>query len=264
MDRWLIGLDVDGTILHHDGHLSPEVVRAVREVREAGHHVVIATGRSVLSATPVAHQLGITNGLMVCSNGAVTVELTPDAEGGWRLVEEVTFTPRTLLERLARLHPDARMGAERVGHGFAVNQPFPEWEDMDDRSIVPWCELCDTPTSRITFRAEVADEHQLLSEVADLGLHGVTYDIGEVSWMDVTPEGVTKAAGMEQVRRLLKVEPHLTFAAGDMDNDKEMLAWAARGVAMGQASPQVQACADEVTAPIEEDGLARVLDTLPR
>ena len=49
---------------------------------------------------------------------------------------------------------------------------------------------------------------------------------------------------------------------GDGRNDVEMLAWAGRGVAMGQAVPEVQAAADEVTASVDEDGVALVLENL--
>ena len=41
-----------------------------------------------------------------------------------------------------------------------------------------------------------------------------------------------------------------------------MLEWAARGVAMGQAPDEVKAAADEVTAPIDDDGAALVLRSL--
>jgi hydroxymethylpyrimidine pyrophosphatase-like HAD family hydrolase len=36
----------------------------------------------------------------------------------------------------------------------------------------------------------------------------------------------------------------------------EMLRWAGRGVAMGQAVEEVRAAADDVTAPVGEDGVA--------
>ena len=49
---------------------------------------------------------------------------------------------------------------------------------------------------------------------------------------------------------------------GDQRNDLEMLRWAARGVAMGNAPDEVKAAADEVTGDVLEDGLADVLDSL--
>jgi hypothetical protein len=44
--------------------------------------------------------------------------------------------------------------------------------------------------------------------------------------------------------------------AGDGRNDIEMLRWARRGVAVGQATQDVVDAADAVTAPAEDDGVA--------
>jgi len=49
MAERLVALDLDGTTLRHDGTLSAAVRDAVREVADAGVHVVIATGRSIVS-----------------------------------------------------------------------------------------------------------------------------------------------------------------------------------------------------------------------
>ena len=52
------------------------------------------------------------------------------------------------------------------------------------------------------------------------------------------------------------------MAVGDGRNDIEMLTWARRGVAMGQAPAEVIAAADEVTHSVFEDGAAHVLRSL--
>ena len=64
------------------------------------------------------------------------------------------------------------------------------------------------------------------------------------------------------IRRRLSVEPRHTTAVGDGRNDLEMFAWAARGVAMGNAPEEVKAVADEVAGDVEEDGLVDVLRSL--
>ena len=53
-----------------------------------------------------------------------------------------------------------------------------------------------------------------------------------------------------------------TIAFGDADNDLEMLQLAGIGVAMGNALPQVRACADMVTDTVENDGIAHALQKL--
>ena len=56
-----------------------------------------------------------------------------------------------------------------------------------------------------------------------------------------------------------------TVAVGDQRNDLEMLQWAARGVAMGNAAREVEAVAHEVTGHVDEDGLVPVVrSSLPR
>ena len=66
----------------------------------------------------------------------------------------------------------------------------------------------------------------------------------------------------EQLRDRLDIGQHLTVAIGDGRNDIEMLGWAGRGVAMGQAPKEVIAVADEVTASVYDDGAAHVLRSL--
>ena len=43
-DAWLVGLDVDGTILLQDETMSPGVPEAIARLRDGGHVVTIATG----------------------------------------------------------------------------------------------------------------------------------------------------------------------------------------------------------------------------
>ena len=58
----------------------------------------------------------------------------------------------------------------------------------------------------------------------------------------------------------LGVDAADVLAIGDGRNDIEMLEWAGRGVAMGQAVQQVMDAADDVTAPVAEDGAAVELE----
>jgi hydroxymethylpyrimidine pyrophosphatase-like HAD family hydrolase len=90
----------------------------------------------------------------------------------------------------------------------------------------------------------------------------VTYSVGWTAWLDIAANGVTKASALEALRRKLDVEPSHTVAMGDGRNDIEMLDWAARGVAMGQAPEEVIAVAHEVTGTVEEDGAATILRSL--
>src|SRR5690625_1025517 len=71
----MVCLDVDGTTVDHDGHMSEAVKQAGRAVVGDGHTVVIATGRSLPATLPIIQTLGITHGYAVCSNGGVTLRI---------------------------------------------------------------------------------------------------------------------------------------------------------------------------------------------
>ena len=258
--QFLVALDLDGTTIDHSGVLSDGVAAAVRDVVDAGHHLVIATGRSIVATMPVAELLGLRTGFAVCSNGAVTLEL--DGPGGYRVVDTVTFDPAPALTLLREQVPDALVAVEDLGVGFKVSAPFPEGELGGQQTVVSWDELIADPVTRVTLRQPDATSEEFMELVEHVGLHGVSYAVGWTAWLDVNPEGVSKGSALELVRRRLGVEPVDTVAVGDQRNDLEMLTWAARGVAMGQAPAEVKEVADEVTGTVDDDGLVPVLRSL--
>lgn len=258
----LVALDIDGTLMSYDQELSEDVRDAVAGLRAAGHHVVLASGRSLIAMTPVAEILGIDRGWVVASNGAVTARLDPEEPDGYALEDVVTFDPGPALRLLREHLPDARYAVEDVGVGFRMNELFPDGELDGVHRVVEFDELWSGEVTRVIVRSPGSTSEQFHELVEHLGLDDVTYAVGWTAWMDIAPLGVTKATGLELVRRVLHVQPHRTVAVGDGRNDVEMLRWAAHGVAMGHADAAVQAAADEVTGSIDDDGAAHLLRSL--
>ncbi len=255
--RGLVALDVDGTVVDYDDRLSRAVIDAVGDVRAAGWHVVLASGRSLHAVLPVARALGLADGLAVASNGCVVA----DVRRGDPLVVrtfEATSTVRTIVEEV----PDALLAVEELGIGFRVTGEFPAGELSGDLRVVPHDELLDGPVTRLVVRWPDGDRERLVALAERLGAHGVGYAVGYTAWLDVMPAGVSKASALELVRARLGVARADTVAVGDGENDLEMLRWAARSVAMGQAPPPVLAGADEVTGSVVDDGLVPVLRSL--
>lgn len=259
---WLVALDIDGTLVTYDEELSDAAREAVGAVRAAGHHVVLSSGRSLIAMTPLAAELKIDAGWIVASNGAVVARLDPGSPEGYELEHVETFDPGPALRLLRQELPDARYAVEDVGIGFRLTEHFPDGELQGQHEIVDFEELWSADVTRVVVRApnSSSDEFHRLAEA--VGLEDVTYAIGWSAWMDIAPMGVTKASGLERVRRELGVPMERTLAVGDGANDIDMLRWAARGVAMGHASEQVRNAADETTAGIEEDGVVAVLRSL--
>jgi len=278
-ESWLIALDIDGTLLEFGEPISQPVLDTVRAAVEAGHHIVLASGRSLISMEPVFNSLGITATYMVCSNGAITVRSVVCVEVGnpsdrsqrklptsamWEVAEAITFDPEPALRRLAEHLPGAIFAVEDVGTGFRMTDLFPPGELDGVHRVVPLEDLWRQEVVRVVVRAVGLPESDFHQAIAELGLADVTYAIGWSSWMDVSPLGVTKASALEKVRQRLGIPSERTMAIGDGSNDVDMLRWAARGVAMGNAPAEVKVAASEVTATQANDGVAQTLLTLPR
>lgn len=262
MTPHLVALDIDGTTITHEGELRESVRAAVRDVAEAGHHIVVATGRAILGTLPILDRLGLTQGYAVSSNGAQTLRLDPGLRTGYEVMHQVTFDPAPVLQLLRRHAPTALVAVEEPGVGFKVSGNFPPGELDASERIVPWEELMAHPVTRVTLRQPEASPEEFLDLVQRVGLHGVNYAVGWSAWLDINPEGVSKASGLEPVRQLLGIDPASTVAIGDQRNDFEMLRWAGRGVAMGNAPDEVKAVADEVTLHVDDDGLVPILRSL--
>jgi hydroxymethylpyrimidine pyrophosphatase-like HAD family hydrolase len=266
VDAWvpkLVALDIDGTILDHDQRLSDRVRDAVRAVAELGVHVVIATGRSLHETLPVLDRLGLLTGWAVCSNGSVTLRLDPTKPDGFEVANVVTFDPSTVLTLLRTYLPTALYALETGRGEFLLTAPFPpgELEGAYTR-VATFEELSAEPACRVVVRSPEHTSEDFMSLTASIGLHGVNYAVGWTAWLDLAPEGTSKASALERIRSQLGVVPAETLAVGDGRNDLEMFAWAGRSVAMGNATDDVKVKADVVCGPVKADGLAEVLEAL--
>jgi Cof subfamily protein (haloacid dehalogenase superfamily) len=250
----LVALDVDGTLVDWENRMTDAVREAVHAVKDAGIHVVISTGRAIPGVLDAARNIGLEGGTAVASNGAVVHTYHPVD-----VVHTVTFDASEAVRRVLEHVPDALVAVEEVGVGYRISAPFPEWEIDGTVQIQTVDELVAEPVTRVIIRAPEHDVEEFGRLVHGLGLNEVNYNIGYTAWLDIAPEGVSKASGLEVVCERLGVDRADVLAVGDGMNDYDMLRWAGRGVAMGQGSDELKAVADDVTGTVQEDGLAAEL-----
>ena len=251
----MVALDIDGTLVDHEGVLPRSVRRSVRRVVDAGVPVVLTTGRSWHATRPVFEQLGLPTGPAVSSNGAVTVSFPP-----FEVQRVVTFDPADVVERVLREHPSAAIAAEVVGQGYRVTRQFPDGDLTGEIVQVSVDDLAGSDVTRIVVRDPDSSDTEFIELAQRLGLHGVSYSVGWSAWLDIAPFGVNKATALSEVVVDLGFSAEDVLAIGDGRNDIEMLAWAGRGVAVGDACAEVRAAADHVTAGFVDGGTAHELD----
>jgi hydroxymethylpyrimidine pyrophosphatase-like HAD family hydrolase len=267
-NRWLIALDVDGTVLREDGSLSARVIDAVQRVRELGHEVTLCTGRSVAMTLPILDRLGIAPQYVVCANGAIVLRRDADAPTGYVRDHVETFDPSEVLTTIRGHLAGARYAVENEDGSFLYSGgDFPEGDIEATGTRVEFDGLLGAPATRVVVISPGHAIEDFLAVVERMGLHRVSYNVGWTAWLDIAPDGVNKSVALERVRSYLDVPRERVLAIGDGRNDIEMLQWASesgRGVAMGQSPSEVKAVANETTASDLDDGVAATLDAFVR
>lgn len=265
----LIVTDLDGTLLDASGvKVSDRNMAALRRAQDAGVPVVIATGRPIWWLTPVI-EAGFT-GVAVCMNGAIVYDVGADD-----IIAASPLTPDVMQQfvgRMTALDPNVALAVERLG---TTLQACIAEEAYDH----PWAfgyfqrspreTLLGEPAAKLLVRgrtdsrtlaavAQEAADSMDLTETDGSPVH-ITWSTDD-GLIEVAASGVNKGAALDRLADRWDIDPLHAVAFGDMPNDLEMLTWAGRAVAMGNAHGDVVAVADEVTADHHDDGVARVLE----
>ncbi|WP_276354038.1 Cof-type HAD-IIB family hydrolase [Cohnella caldifontis] len=240
MSRYrLLALDLDGTLLNGESEISPGNAEWVRRAREAGIVVILSTGRGADSASEFARQLELDTPMITLNGGEI-----------WRGPNELfRRTPLEAsqikeLHRLARRSGDVWYWAYST-EGLCNKEKWPE--DIESRE---WL--------KFGFYSEELDQiRAILEEIR-------TWDGLELSNsspynIEINPAGVSKAAAMEEVCRLVGCRMSEAVAMGDSLNDIAAIRASGLGIAMGNAQEEVKQAADAVTSSHLEDGVARAI-----
>ena len=252
----LLALDLDGTLLPHEGEPSDEDVQAVRGLKARGINVTILTGRLFAGTLPSAELLGI-DGPVGCADGSHVVHM----KGHKTLLHRgVKGRPAELLRAsIEREDLVAFLFAqEAIVHderGAAYLQYVKTWStDLRYAHRVVEHELWDSRegmTAVVALGREasigrvVADIQRDDTEALQVAMFPFRRD-AEQWGMVVRAAGGTKATALAWMASHYGVEMSETVCVGDWHNDLPMLQAAGRSFAMGQAPAEVKAAATDV------------------
>lgn len=257
-----IALDIDGTIGGVGRRTSERARRAVRRARAAGAAVTLATGRTYLSARPVARELGIETPI-VAFQGAVAASPTTG--------ETLWSVPLTSdMVRMAMDALDGRDGIELrgdLGDDIFALRSSRATREYSDRHGVP-IRVIDaerfaaTPMTRLVVRGEDDAIERLVPEL-QRRLGGALHVTRSLSYFCelLHPDG-GKHKALDWLCAHLGISAADAIAFGNGYNDVQMLEWAGMAVAVDDAVAPALAAADMTAPPMSEDGVPRVLEDL--
>jgi Cof subfamily protein (haloacid dehalogenase superfamily) len=259
----LIASDLDGTLFGEDHLPAPRTVAAVNAARDAGIHMVAATGRSWFRGAALATSTGARLHHFIGSNGGHRVDL---ATG--KLDERLSFSDdavRSLVSSLSAGLGPVGFGYELEG-GLVWDDRFVEFSPINITGAAR--EVTAPPVGQLTEVGKMFVIHpdvervDLVELVDPMVPSEVNVTTSGAVFVELTPAGADKGAALARLAAELGIDRTEAVAFGDNQNDLSMLTWAGRGIAMENALDLVKAIADETTTTNEDHGVARVIEAI--
>lgn len=243
MDKKLIALDLDGTLLNSDGIVSDATKLHLQKLKEKGHIITISTGRILNRALVGTDGAGFAN--YIVSDAGAAVFKNDEINKEWKEVYALALS-NEIVENIASYYDKDKF--------MTIN--------ICDRNKIHHYDQ----TVNITEFLENINEiiHVLVSFINNefveeylkiftkkfpmLKVEIMQDSFGEVKWLEIAQKGVEKYKGIVEVAKLEGILNENIIAFGDGLNDVDMLKKCGVGVAMKNALPEVKEQADYITS----------------
>ena len=274
----MIALDLDGTVIGHDFRISERTGAAIREAVARGVEVSIATGRMASSAAVYAHQLGLTapivahQGAVVRAMAAERVPIDLDAPPFrapvGRILHHTPMAAAVAREAIAwclarGLDPHVN-DLERivVWRGDARFEDYSGYLGPEADIVADLAASIRKPVSKVIAVGDPPRPMELIEEArrAFAGRAGAT--VSHPRFLEFVGPGVSKGVAVAWLAHRAGIPMSQVMTAGDALNDLEMIGDAGHGAAMASAPAVVRAAGRYVAAPVEEDGVGRLIEAL--
>lgn len=267
MKYQLLAVDMDGTVLNSKKKITDRTAEAIRNALDQGYEVVFSTGRNFVEVREYLKQFPGMRYAILCS-GAVVKDLRTGRDlKKWGLdfdlANRVLDAAGGMDVSIVPFIGDELYAAERVRGCMdyfncqcyqELHEACATWVE-DPRSV-----MREHPNDirKINFFFHDTAEYLRMGDLLD-GM-GVSHPSGSPCNYEISPFGVSKAAGLQVLCGHLGLSMEQAIACGDEGNDRDMILAAGLGVAMGNAIASIQEIADTVVADCDHDGVAEVIE----
>ena len=259
----LIALDLDGTLLTHDKLISSPNRAAVRRAIDAGIAVVLASGRMHEATVRYAHMLDMAaNTPVVSYNGGLVRTV-----GGYTLSHRPV--PPEVADYLIAFTRERGLHLNYYLNDTLYVTGMDEWSVLYNSRTgsVPVAvgdlgKFAGQSPTKLIIIGSNATTDDLLGPMRDHFGSSLYVTKTDDEYLEFMNADASKAAALEVAANFLGIPQSASAAFGDNQNDIPMLKWAAWGVAMANARPEVKLAAQEVGLSADEDGVAFGIDRL--
>jgi hypothetical protein len=211
------------------------------------------------------------HGLAICGNGAAVVDLH-GGPGTHRFVKVRELARENALDAVQRLRAAApgTVYAVEQTYGFHQEPEYPKLHMEIPDTLAPAEKLlaldgvtAGEPVLKIlAYHPEIDPDDFLTTARIAVGDRATITRSSPSALLEISGPGVSKASTLALCCAERGISHEEVVAFGDMPNDVEMLTWAGRSYAMGNAHPDVIAAASGQTVANNDDGVAVVIERL--
>lgn len=262
----LLALDMDGTTLNSEKKISPATANAISELIESGVQVVLSTGRGLAEVVDYKKELSRMNYGIFISGGLV-----------YDLKNSKPITVHPLQENLLLKLIEQGLEEKAMIHLLTVDDSITNRDYLDEienfrmeiyvdmyRRIMTDCKdfkkfVCENPDKILKLNLYHRSKESRNRTFERFKNDAVTFSYAEENSLEASPKNITKASGLIELCKFLKIDLSETVAVGDAPNDLEILQTAEVAAVMGNASDEIKKIADFVTADNDHDGVVKVI-----
>ncbi len=256
-------IDLDGTLLAPEAHLSERSIRCLKQLKERGIPAVIATGRPIESVRNIFGGIHEDDPVITLSGSMIHTSLYGEPLAAKYIPVD---TMKSIVAYCRTIEGVDNILLDET-EGFFALKDNPELDEfvgmynraptMFDYDTVPEGPVLSLLVYAKGNRRAVYDQ---LQEKFGGEVH-FTY-FREYPWIELSNFDSNKGNALERVCKYLNVDPSEVVAIGDGANDLEMIARAGLGIGMANGDAEVKAIADRLAPHHAEDGVARILEEL--
>lgn len=223
LNQTLFITDLDGTLLPETKLISQEDFDAIQRFRKAGGDFAIATGRT-LQATERYLKLLRPNMPIILFNGAAIYD--PKTE---KMLDTTTLTLDSveITKAVLEAFPDVSAEILRADGTYVPRMTPYEQEHLEICQVEPIISpLEEVPSGewlKVLFAIAPERMPELIAFFQKNAWDCADFVQSEKRFYEMLPKGVTKGSALRKYRKLCHMENYRMIAAGDFDNDIDML-----------------------------------------
>ncbi len=284
----LIAVDLDGTMLNSYGEVTENTKRVLKQTKQKGAEVVIASGRSIDSIKYIASEIDSSK-YMIAGNGAIVYDRSQNkilyekyipknkALDIIQICEENSiyyniYTNKTIIADGLRYNvlyyykENLKKEDQKKTHITLVENIENYIKEMNEDEKIMKIFICDknkTVFNSIVRKFSAIEDIDILdvSHMARKVIKQGTEDIPiEYYYTEISMKDVDKWYALEFLIKKLGIQKEEVMAIGDNINDRKMIEEAGKGIVMGGSTPKVSEVADYITLDCNNEGVAKAIE----